>query len=181
MATADSISKFCNKCDCETERNARRQCKPCQKAATTVWRAANLEKVKATKAAWYAANRKKEKVANAAWYVANRERKAATTAAWKKANPGAVRINKHNRRALKIAVGGALSKGLSAKLFELQRGKCACCKLPLGDNLHMDHIMPLALGGANIDGNMQLLRATCNLKKHAKHPVDFMQSRGFLL
>lgn len=42
-------------------------------------------------------------------------------------------------------------------------------------------IVPLALGGTNTDGNMQLLRSTCNQKKHAKHPVDFMQQRGFLL
>jgi len=28
---------------------------------------------------------------------------------------------------------------------------------------------------------MQLLNAICNLQKHAKHPVDFMQERGFLL
>jgi len=36
-------------------------------------------------------------------------------------------------------------------------------------------------GGSNTDDNMQLLRKLCNLQKHAKHPVDFMQERGFLL
>lgn len=45
----------------------------------------------------------------------------------------------------------------------------------------MDHIMPLALGGTNTDDNIQLLCPTCNRSKHAKHPVDFMQQRGFLL
>jgi 5-methylcytosine-specific restriction endonuclease McrA len=45
----------------------------------------------------------------------------------------------------------------------------------------MDHIIPLALGGANTDDNIQLLRATCNLQKHTKHPIDFMQQRGYLL
>jgi 5-methylcytosine-specific restriction endonuclease McrA len=53
--------------------------------------------------------------------------------------------------------------------------------LPLGDNYHIDHIMPLALGGSNTDDNIQLLRQRCNNQKCAKHPVDFMQSRGFLL
>lgn len=56
-----------------------------------------------------------------------------------------------------------------------------CCGLPLGDNYHIDHIMPLALGGSNTDDNIQLLRQRCNNQKCAKHPVDFMQSRGFLL
>jgi hypothetical protein len=41
--------------------------------------------------------------------------------------------------------------------------------------------MPLAKGGTNTDNNMQLLKATCNQQKHAKDPVEFMQSRGFLI
>lgn len=35
--------------------------------------------------------------------------------------------------------------------------------------------------GTNTDDNIQLLRKLCNLQKSAKHPVDFMQQRGFLL
>lgn len=70
---------------------------------------------------------------------------------------------------------------IAERLFKLQRGKCACCKQPLGDDYHMDHIMPLSLGGSNTDDNIQLLRAKCNQQKSAKHPVDFMQQRGFLI
>lgn len=33
----------------------------------------------------------------------------------------------------------------------------------------------------NTDDNIQLLRKLCNHKKGTKHPVDFMQERGFLL
>ena len=40
---------------------------------------------------------------------------------------------------------------------------------------------PLALGGSNDKANLQLLCPTCNAKKSAKHPIDFMQSRGLLL
>ena len=76
---------------------------------------------------------------------------------------------------------GVLTNGLTAKLFVLQKGLCPCCAQPLGDNYHLDHIMPLALGGSNTDDNIQLLRQRCNRQKHAKHPIDFMQSRGFLL
>ena len=94
---------------------------------------------------------------------------------------GGSRINCQNRRARKIAVGGKLSKGLTEKLYKLQRGKCACCGKLLGDNYHLDHRMPIALGGANEDWNIQLLRSTCNHEKHAKHPIDFMQERGYLL
>ena len=67
------------------------------------------------------------------------------------------------------------------KLSTIQKGKCACCALPLGKDFHLDHKMPLALGGANEDSNIQLLRRECNIKKAAKHPINFMQERGFLL
>ena len=39
------------------------------------------------------------------------------------------------------------AKLAAAKLFRLQRGKCPCCSKPLGNNYHLDHIMPIALGG----------------------------------
>lgn len=101
--------------------------------------------------------------------------------AWAAANPDKRKANRNNRRARKKLVNGSLSKDLVSKLYRLQKGKCPCCAQPLGDDYHLDHKMPLALGGLNVDTNMQLLRAKCNLQKAAKHPIEFMQSRGFLL
>lgn len=166
------------------------------KASQVAWRAANPDKVKAARAASYAkhfvrvnaknvanyaANPDKVKATSAAFRAANPEKVKAYNAAWQAANPDACRINHQNRRAREKEAGGKLSRGLATKLFKLQKGKCPCCALPLGDDFHLDHKMPLALGGANEDGNMQLLRSTCNQQKHARHPVEFMQSRGFLL
>lgn len=143
--------------------------------------AANIEYNRAKSAAWYAANREYARAKNAAYYVVNNERCRANSAEMRKSNPEQTRIYSQNRRARERAAGGTLSTGLAAKLFKLQRGKCACCGFPLGDNYHLDHIMPLVLGGTNTDDNIQLLRKLCNQKKHAKHPVDFMRSKGFLL
>jgi 5-methylcytosine-specific restriction endonuclease McrA len=166
------------------------------KARAAAWRKANPERAKATAAAWYEANPEKTKAYAAAWAKANAERKKANTAAWRKANTEKTkatraswqkanlevcRISNQNRDASKRANGGKLSQGLSAKLFILQKGKCPCCSKPLGDDYHLDHIIPIKLGGENIDSNIQLLRATCNMQKNAKHPIDFMQQRGFLL
>ena len=68
------------------------------------------------------------------------------------------------------------------KVKLLRRKLCACgCGQPLGEKYELDHRMPIALGGENTDDNMQLLTRTCNRQKHAKHPVEFMKSRGFLL
>lgn len=145
------------------------------------WRTKNADEVRVSRAAWRVANLDLERARDAAYRKANPEKVKATTAAWRAANPGSSRINQGNRRAYKKKCGGKLSKGLAQKLFLLQKGKCPCCAQPLGDDCHLDHKMPLALGGSNTDDNMQLLRKTCNLSKHAQHPVDFMQKRGFLL
>lgn len=152
-----------------------------KKAKTTAWYRANKEKADSAAAAWRKANAARRSATNAALYAANPERKKAVMSAWVKANPEKVRVIQHNRRARKCAIGGKLSPSLPMRLFALQKGKCACCGQPLGESFHLDHIMPISLGGTNTDDNIQLLRQRCNNQKHAKHPVEFMQSRGFLL
>jgi 5-methylcytosine-specific restriction endonuclease McrA len=93
------------------------------------------------------------------------------------------KVNSRNaaRRAKRINQAGLVSKNIIQKLKILQRGKCPCCKRSLGDNYHLDHIVPLSLGGKHEDSNLQLLMANCNQQKSSKHPIDFMQQRGFLL
>lgn len=156
-------------------------CKACMKIASAAYRAANSDKEKARHAKWYAENRDKVKASAAKWRSVNPDKVKEQNAKWHAENPEARRIHEHNRRARKIEAGGSLSAGLADRLFDLQRGKCACCGKPLGKTYHMDHIMPLSLGGTNDGDNIQLLRAKCNLQKNAKHPIDFMQSRGYLL
>lgn len=205
------MTRFCPKCQAETERNKKGDCKPCAKVRNAAWRKANLDKVraadnahyaankeihrikaavyyaknleknKARSAAYYAANTNKATLSNAAWAKANIDKVKAYKKAWAKANPEVNRIKAQNRRARKRKNGGTLSKGLAQKLFKLQKGKCPCCKQPLGNEFNLDHIMPIALGGSNTDDNIQLLRSSCNNQKSAKHPIDFMQQRGFLI
>jgi len=186
------LSKSCTKCGeikqlyefsaQKYNKDGRRgDCKACANAAAAAYRAANLDKVRVAQATYRAANLGKVKAAAAAWQRANPDKINANTAAWAAAHPEAARLRNQNRYARKRNSGGKLSKGLSDKLFTLQRGLCACCGMPLGKKYHLDHIMPIALGGPNIDSNIQLLRQRCNNQKHAKHPIDFMQSRGYLL
>ena len=144
------------------------------------WQAENPERFKAYRKKWQKENPHKTAY-SAKSYFANAEKIKKQVKAWQAANPEKCRITAQNKRARKRENGGKLSQGLAGRLFKLQRGKCACCGLPLGSNYHLDHIMPLALGGPNTDDNIQLLRQRCNNQKHSKHPVDFMQERGFLL
>lgn len=200
----------CVKCG-TCSRYANGRCKACSRAHVSKWQKKNPEKNRASSASYCAKNPEKAKAAKAAarianpekerlreaeyrknnpdkarakvrkYYAANSEKLRAAASEWQRENPEAVRIISQNRRARKIAAGGKLTNGLSKKLFKLQKGLCPCCKKPLENDFHLDHIMPLFLGGSNTDDNIQLLRSTCNHQKNAAHPVDFMQSRGFLL
>lgn len=145
----------------------------------SLYHAANRSDIRDRQSKYYEDNAKRLREKASRWASSNKDRVKSRMAAWRAENPHIGRIDRQNRRD---RVGdNRLSVGIVEKLFKAQGGKCVCCQSPLGDKYHLDHIMPLALGGLNVDLNMQLLTAKCNLEKHAKHPVDFMQERGFLL
>ena len=211
FASLDGLAPICKTCNSVKNKAWALANPDKKKASATAWNISNRSKLKAVKAAWCEENKEKiasekavrytarkeknisqarkwaienpdrRKVATANYRAKNPEKCKSATTIWQVANPEAGRINVQNRKARKRANGGILSKDLSAKLFVLQRGKCACCKRPLGDKYHLDHIFPIALGGSNTDDNIQLLRQHCNNQKSAKHPIDFMQERGWLL
>jgi len=151
------------------------------KAYTVAYRVLNPDARAAHDLTYRAANNVVRKLAKAEWHAKNSEKVKLYPEDWHKANRMANRIQSHNNRERKKANGGRLSRGLAELLFTQQKGKCPCCRQPLGKDYHMDHIMPLALGGLNADENIQLLRAVCNMQKHTAHPIDFMQTKGFLL
>lgn len=172
------------------------RCKPCTRKKVMKYSKDPVvrERKRLASAEWYERNkvaalayatkkRSENPGLNSSYHAANKDKINARKAAYRAENidkeRSRERIKNHNRRA---AQKGKLSADISDRLLILQRGKCACgCQQPLGDDYHLDHIMPLALGGTNTDDNIQLLRQPCNNQKYAKHPVDFMQSRGFLL
>lgn len=74
-----------------------------------------------------------------------------------------------------------LPRGTIKRIGEMQRWRCAICRCSIRREYHIDHIAPLKLGGKHEPRNIQLLCPSCNLRKSAKHPVDYMQERGYLL
>jgi 5-methylcytosine-specific restriction endonuclease McrA len=151
-------------------------------AKTAEWREANQEQFRAYHKAYQHANRHRtiERLKN--WRTNNPERNKEYARAWRKANPHLLVIKEQRRLARIKGVGGNLSPGIHKRLMHLQKGLCIVCRTSLKEvRPHLDHIMPIAKGGANTDDNVQLLCPTCNLKKNSKHPVDFMQERGFFV
>lgn len=107
-----------------------------------------------------------------------RPKRAQYTRNYRKRNPHKVKEFSQRRLGRKT---GRLPRGFVAKLFALQRKKCAGCRTSIVDGYHVDHITALSKGGKHVPENIQLLCATCNLRKAAKDPIEFMQSKGFLL
>jgi 5-methylcytosine-specific restriction endonuclease McrA len=120
-----------------------------------------------------AASHKRQREKQAAWREANRDRARELVRRWKEANREKVRAAKRSRRASKRIT-------LVRELTKLQRGRCAYCRVKL-DKLHVDHVMPLKLGGPDHRSNLQITCEPCNLTKSAKDPIVFARSTGRLL
>jgi 5-methylcytosine-specific restriction endonuclease McrA len=92
-------------------------------------------------------------------------------------------INRNRRARVRNAEGTHTTADIKT-IFTNQRGLCANCETKLfksgKQKYHVDHIMPLALGGSNWPDNLQCLCPFCNLSKGAKHPDDWAKENGKL-
>lgn len=136
------------------------------RAATAKWRENNIEKARAADRQYAAKHAEKRRVYNQEYAKKNAEK---------------VATKERNKRAIKLRNGGTHTKEDVADIMKMQRGKCAYCRINLGKKYHVDHVVPSVKGGSNGRKNLQILCALCNHKKHARDPVEFAQSLGFLL
>lgn len=55
------------------------------------------------------------------------------------------------------------------RIVARDRMRCHICRKKVRkDELHFDHVIPIAAGGTHEEANIAVSHATCNLKKHAK-------------
>jgi 5-methylcytosine-specific restriction endonuclease McrA len=146
------------------------------------WRRENREAGNAASSAWQKNNPERANENARNWRRSNPDKARATCRKWARNNPDVVRAR--NLVAMSRTTSGSSKDGVLTgddvkTIIRRQKGRCAAC----GEKakLEMDHIMPLALGGAPHRHNFQGLCKPCNVRKHAKHPIDFNQSRGLLL
>jgi len=142
----------------------------------------NSEEEKTRARKWRKLNPDKIRKQHAAWWEKNAVRMRALSAEWKKTHPEKLKAYNHNRRALVTGNGGKLSPDLEAKMLAFQKNRCAICRTSLKKTgYHLDHIIPFARGGKNVDRNIQLTCPKCNREKYSKDPIQFMREKGFLL
>lgn len=189
----------CMECTCEKQRHRWPTLdKAKQREIRGRWREANRERVNAaSRAANATAERKAYK---ATWFQANKARvleqrrtnpnssksNVASAKRWAEANPEKAReysrMNRRRRRAKAKEAGGTHTAADLADIFASQNGRCVYCRADLRKIArHVDHIMPLALGGSNGPENLQYLCQPCNQSKGAKHPDSFARERDLVL
>lgn len=139
------------------------------------------EKRRAKGASWRLRNRDKANKLRAAWRLANLEKERAWKIRYRIEHPEQKRVTDAQRRARKRGALGKYTKADINSLLASQKRMCVACRKSIKDGYHVDHIVALINGGSNEKRNLQLLCPSCNIAKHAKHPIDFMQSRGYLL
>lgn len=97
--------------------------------------------------------------------------------AWRTENRGKWLATISRRKARKLGADAGDSEGCK-RFFSYAStvAKVACywCgkNVPKAQR-HVDHIIPLARGGAETEANLCVSCANCNLRKHAKDPIEF--------
>lgn len=142
------------------------------------WREINIDKARTKSGDWAKANPEKVRDMKKRWLDKNRSKHNLSVASWCMKNRPARRLHWHNYKSRKLAAGGTFTKLDVIELQKSQKDKCVYCGKDISSSYHIDHIMPLALGGSNGKENIQLLCPHCNLVKGAKHPTDFMMAIG---
>ena len=148
-----------------------------RKAYKRAWYEANRDKLKS----WYEANKEEVKAQSKAYYEANKEKVKDRCKTYREANKDKIRARKKahyeankdwhiaraaRRKALKIpALLPTTDEELIKKLYK-QR---ADMSKKHGEQYHVDHIIPLSLGGAHHQDNMRVITAKENLEKKDKY------------
>lgn len=142
-----------------------------QQAYRKIYREENKHHIKKELKKYYCENKNKLNKNAIIYRNANKEKLALSVKRYRESEHGkaVMRLNSLKRRA-----SGSLSTRELSKLIKDSDNKCFYCRqdIPSG-KLHIDHYMPIKLGGKTTLSNLRVSCANCNLRKGCKHPSKF--------
>ena len=134
---------------------------------------------------WYAANKEYVEEKSRLYYKENTAAVRARISKYQQGNPERMAVlnavKAHRRRMRQRESSEHFKRRDVERLLALQKWKCANCGKSLKRGYHIDHRVPIAKGGDNGPGNIELLCPSCNYAKGAKLPHVFAQENGRLI
>lgn len=192
-SSADGHQHTCRTCFSEYNKLRYSEKKEHILATVTKYRMANQDTIKQGKKQWVIDTLDVRIDHRKKYYLANKEQRLSKMRKWVENNRDAVnayskkwasenrekrlitsRLSSAKRRST-IEVGKVSTTVMDVLMSE-QGGKCPGCLSTLDASCHLDHFMPIALGGLHDDSNLQLLCPGCNFRKSAKHPTKWLSS-----
>lgn len=172
----DGRKSRCKKCEAEVRALPENKAK--KQAQDKAYRENNPDKVQENKKRWNQTDRKKEYQRE--WQEANRDKVNGYQRKYVEENRAVVqetqRLIQHTRR--ETYREGDMPKGAWSALLRVYE---ECLNCGSTEDLQLDHVFPLALGGLHTLENAQVLCGECNRKKSTKH-IDYRDpSKGILV
>jgi hypothetical protein len=151
------------------------------------WRAANLERCRETSREWGRKNPEKRALKDKKWREEHQAYAKERHLRWCFNNPDKVTEHAHRRRRRLRGLTVLDVPAYNRKVRHIKKSpiiECLYCgvSIPLGPRRrHIDHIIPLAMGGLDCAENIGPACARCNLQKHATHPLIFWARKASTL
>lgn len=121
---------------------------------------------------WRAENPDKAKAAYERWRRDNPDRVRASKRRWDLENAEHIRITKRDHHSLRKQrkKGRVVTKADYKLILETLGMVCHICTGEIHglDDLHFDHVIPLARGGEHVPSNIKPAHAVCNMRKGAR-------------
>lgn len=171
---SDGLMPYCIECDIERSKK---------------WYEENRERAQAYGRRYYRINRvrilehyrKMGQIYRRKYYARPevREKMRAANREWQRRNPEKNRINSRRYLARKHHAEGQHTVDDVQEIYAQQEGRCAYCGIPVHENYHVDHMVPLSRGGSDWPENLVIACPECNISKHAKTVDEWLIYRGW--
>lgn len=162
-------------------------CRSCTRARSAEWHRANKDRAYATqraaierdperarryKAEWRQKNHERVLARDAAYRAAHRPQLRAHSTAWARKYPERVAEIQMRRRA-RVNNAPVVEHFTREEIYERDAGRCHVCGRKVNRNhWHLDHLVPLSLGGEHSRRNVAVACPTCNLSRYVSGPAQ---------